>query len=89
MIGLGRTRCQSERWYTFEDLSQQVRELHPRPAFDDPTIKLGLYLTQDLNVLSGRQMNPPDDTEVVKFQISEGIIANLFGAADTIKSQSS
>jgi hypothetical protein len=64
----------SERWYTFEDLSQQVREPHPRPAFDEPTIKLGLYLTQDLNVLSGRQMNPPDDTEVVKFQISEGII---------------
>lgn len=77
----------SERWYTFEDLSQQVRELHPRPGFDDPTIKLGLYLAQDLNVLSGRQMNPPDDTEVVKFQIGEGIITahkNLDAAWETM-----
>jgi hypothetical protein len=77
----------SERWYTFEDLSQQLRELQQRPAFDDPTIKLGLYLTQDLNVLSGRQMNPPDDTEVIKFQIGEGIITthkNLDAAWDTM-----
>jgi hypothetical protein len=63
-----------EKSYTVEDLSQQVRHLYPRPTFDEPTIKLGLYLTQDLNVLSGRQMNPPDDTEVVRFQIGEGII---------------
>ena len=25
----------SERWYTFEDLSQQLRELQQHPAFDD------------------------------------------------------
>jgi len=29
----------SERWYTFEDLSQQLREMQQRPAFDDPTIR--------------------------------------------------
>jgi hypothetical protein len=77
----------SEQWYTLEDLSQEVRVRELRPAFDEPTIKLGLYLTQDLNVLSGRQMNSPDDTEVVKFQIGEGIITthkNLDAAWDTL-----
>jgi hypothetical protein len=77
----------SERWYTFEDLLQEVRVRELRPALDEPTIKLGLYLTQDLNVLSARQMNPPDDTEVVKFQIGEGIITtykNLEAAWDTL-----
>jgi hypothetical protein len=77
----------SERWYTFEELLREISERQPRPAFDESAIKLGLYLTQDLNVLSGRQMNPPDDTEVVKFQIGEGIITahkNLDTAWDTM-----
>jgi len=77
----------SEKWYTLEDLLQEIRLRELRPAFDEPTIKLGLYLTQDLNVLSGRQMNPPDDTEIVKFQIGEGIITthkNLDAAWDTL-----
>jgi len=63
-----------DRWYTLEDLQQQVRALYPDTAFDEPTLKLGLYLAPDLNVLQGRQMNPPDDTEIVRFQIGEGII---------------
>ncbi len=77
----------SEKWYMFEDLTPQVRELYPDPAFDEPTIKLGLYLTSDFNVLSGRQMNSPDDTEIARFQISEGIITahkNLDKAWDVV-----
>jgi hypothetical protein len=64
----------SEEWYTPEDLLREVRALYPDAAFDEPMLKLGLYLAPDLNVLQGRQMNPPDDTEVVRFQIGEGII---------------
>ena len=64
----------SERFYEFKDLQQQVRALYPDSEFDDLALKLGLYLVPDLNVLQGRQMNPPDDTEVVRFQIGEGII---------------
>lgn len=63
-----------DKWYAFEDLPQQLRELYADSKFDEPTLKLGLYLTQDLQVLSGRQMNSPHDTEVVRFQIGEGII---------------
>lgn len=76
-----------EKWYTVEELSQEISLRELRPPFDEPTIKLGLYLTQDLQVLSGRQMNPPDDTEVVKFQIGEGIITahkSLDAAWDTM-----
>jgi hypothetical protein len=67
----------SEQWYTFEDLPQHVRELYPDSTLDEPALKLGLYLIQDLNVLSGKQMNPPYNTEVLRFQIGEGIITRL------------
>lgn len=76
-----------DKWYTFEDLQPQVRAFYPDTAFDEPTLKLGLYLVQDLNVLQGRQMNPPDDTEIVRFQIGEGIITvhkNLDAAWDVL-----
>ncbi len=66
-----------ERSYTFEDLPPQVRELYPNSAFDEPTLKLGLYLIQDLNVFFGFQMNHPHNTEVVSFQIGEGIITRF------------
>ncbi|MGP8071244.1 MAG: hypothetical protein ACLP5V_15320 [Candidatus Bathyarchaeia archaeon] len=66
-----------EKWYTPEDLPSQVRELYPDSAFDDPNLKLGLYLIQDLHVFFGFQMNPPDNTEVVRFQIGEGIITRF------------
>lgn len=64
----------SERFYELEDLRQQVRALYPDSDFDEAALKLGLYLVPDLNVLQGRQMNPPDDTQVVRFQIGEGVI---------------
>jgi len=64
----------SDKFYEFEDLRQQVRTLYPDSEFDDAALKLGLYLATDLNVLQGRQMNSPEDTEVVRFQIGEGII---------------
>ena len=77
----------SEKFYEFEDLRHQVSALYPDSDFDDATLKLGLYLVPDFNVLQGRQMNPPDDTEVVRFQIGEGIITahkNLDAAWDVL-----
>jgi hypothetical protein len=77
----------SEKFYEFEDLQKQVRALYPDSDFDEAALKLGLYLVPDLNVLQGRQMNPPDDTEVVRFQIGEGIITahkNLDSAWDAL-----
>jgi hypothetical protein len=78
----------SDRFYEFDDLRHQVRTLHPESEFDDAALKLGLYLVPDLNVLQGRQMNPPEDTEVVRFQIGEGIITahkNLDKAWDILE----
>jgi hypothetical protein len=78
----------SEKFYEFEDLRQEVRALYPDSDFDQAALKLGLYLVPDLNVLQGRQMNPPDDTEVVRFQIGEGIVTahkNLDTAWDVLE----
>jgi hypothetical protein len=66
-----------ETWYTLEDFAQRVREVYPDSALDEPALKLGLYLIRDLNVLSGMQMNPPRNTELVRFQIGEGIITRF------------
>ncbi len=77
----------SENYYEFDDLQQHVRALYPDSDFDEAALKLGIYLAPDLNVLQGRQMNPPDDTEVVRFQIGEGIITahkNLGTAWDVL-----
>jgi len=79
----------SDRFYEFEELQREVRALYPDSNFDEPTLRLGLYLTPDLNVLQSRQLNPPDDTEIVRFQIAEGIITvhrNLDKAWDVLAS---
>jgi hypothetical protein len=79
----------SEKFYEFDDLRQQVHAIYPDSDFDEAALKLGLYLVPDLNVLQMRQMNPPDDTEIVRFQIGEGIITahkNLDTAWDVLES---
>ncbi len=61
--------------FVFEDLKRHVHDLKPDRTFDDETLKLGLYLAQDLSgILAGSRLNPPDDTEVTWFQIGEGAV---------------
>jgi hypothetical protein len=77
----------SDKSYEFAELEREVRALYPDSNFDEATLKLGLYLATDLNVLQSRQMNPPDDAEIVRFQIAEGIITahrNLDTAWDVL-----
>jgi hypothetical protein len=55
----------SDRFYEFEELQREVRALYPDSDFDESTLRLGLYLAPDLNVLQSRQMNHPNDTELI------------------------
>jgi uncharacterized protein (TIGR02391 family) len=60
--------------YTFDDLKRHASDIYPSRKFEDVTLKLGLYLARDFNVLHGFRMNTPDDTEVVWFQLGENAI---------------
>jgi len=62
----------SKERFTFEDLRSHVNGIYPDRIFDEGTLKLGLYLAQDFNVLAG--FSPPDETEITHFQIGEGAI---------------
>ena len=58
--------------FTFEDLRSHVIGIYPDRVFEEGTLKLGLYLAQDFNVLAG--FSPPDGGEITSFQIGEGAI---------------
>jgi hypothetical protein len=58
--------------FTFDDLKSHVKVIYPNRIFDNETLKLGLYLARDFNVLSG--FRPPDDIEITSFRIGEGAI---------------
>jgi len=74
--------------FSFADLQEHVHRIFPKSTYEEETLKLGLYLIADFNVLQSRQMNQPDQTEVVAFQVGEGIITrgDLNGAWDAVTS---
>jgi hypothetical protein len=57
--------------FVFEDLNAHIDHIYPDQVIEDETLKLGLYLAKDFSVLQSYQMNSPDDTEVISFQIAE------------------
>ncbi len=59
--------------FAFDDLKRHVERLCPNRIFDTTTLKLGLYLAKDFNVLTS--YGPPDGTEITRFQIGEGAIS--------------
>ncbi len=59
--------------YSFEDLDRHISELYPNQIFEDETLKLGLYLATDLNVLMGFGFRQPDETEIVNFHVAESV----------------
>jgi len=64
-----------KEYYVFEDLERHLDQLYPTSLFETASLKLGLYLAKDLNVLGGYRLNAPDDTEVTGFQIGEAAIS--------------
>jgi uncharacterized protein (TIGR02391 family) len=59
--------------FTLEDLLNHARITFPDHIMDKDSLKLGLYLARDFNVLGGYTVNP-DDTEITSFRISESVI---------------
>jgi serine/threonine protein kinase len=60
--------------YSLDDLKRHVHDIFPNRSFDDKTLALGLYLTQQFGVLSGFRFDTPNGMEIVWFQIGEGAI---------------
>jgi serine/threonine protein kinase len=58
--------------YGFDDLRRHVSEIYPNQHFDDETLKLGLYLVADLNVLMGFGFQP-GEVEVDTFHVAETV----------------
>jgi len=80
-------KTEREDRFSFADLQEHVRRIFPTSTYEDDTLKLGLYLVSDFNVLQSRQMNA-DQTEIVAFQVGESIITrgDLNGAWDAVVS---
>jgi hypothetical protein len=75
--------------FIFEDLNAHIDFIYPDQVIEDETVKLGLYLAKDFSVLQSYQMNSPDDTEVISFQIAECAVgmANPDAEWDTVMSR--
>jgi hypothetical protein len=58
---------------TLEDLERHVDYIYPNSIFENPTLKLGLYLAKDFNVINAS--TSPDGIEVTSFRITETAIA--------------
>jgi hypothetical protein len=52
-----------DRFYEFEELQREVRALYPDADFDEPTLRLGLYLAPDLNAASSFRLKIGGDAE--------------------------
>jgi serine/threonine protein kinase len=59
--------------YAFEDLDRHVSAIYPNQLFEDETLRLGLYLATDLNVLMSFGFDQPDEISVVNFHIAESV----------------
>jgi len=62
---------QKKEGFDFADLKRHVEYVYTNQAFDDATLKLGLYVAKDLGVLQSHRMTHPDETQVEWFQIGE------------------
>lgn len=60
--------------YALRSLNFAAAFVFKGTIFSDQGLKIGLYLAKDFGVLAGYQLNPPDDTEVISFQVGEGAI---------------
>jgi len=79
-------KVERKQQFSFADLQEHIRRVFPSSTYDDDALKLGLFLAADFNVLQSRQLNQPDQTEIVAFHVSESIITrgDLNGAWDTM-----